>query len=174
MPTLPKPSQRTSLGRSNRPRAVLVALALAACARHQTPEPVPAPEPVRAPAPEPAPAPAAAPIAPRDTSTLVREYRGAYTSGFEMSWFEPCDAPLDDRIWWVTLTGEALEQRDSLLAKNKRPKTDGLAVRWRGTISPRMPAGHMGRGTRYMLVTEILDIRPLPSDGACMPGPKAS
>jgi hypothetical protein len=25
----------------------------------------------------------------------------------------------------------------------------------------------MGRGTRYMLVTEILEVRPLPSQGAC-------
>jgi hypothetical protein len=138
-----------------------------ACTGRQTPAPVPEPS-------TPAPALASASVIARDTAALVREYRGSYTSGFEMSWFEPCDAPLDDRMWWVTLTGEALEQRDSLLAKITRPKTSGLAVRWRGTISPRMPAGHMGRGTRYMLVTEILDIRPLPSEGACTPTSKAS
>jgi hypothetical protein len=169
MLTIPESPQ--SANRSCRhvlPLVALVALTLAACAGHQTPEPAPAPEPTRA------PAPASAPVAPRDTSTLVREYRGAYTSGFEMSWFEPCDAPFDDRMWWVTLTGEALEQRDSLLAALKVPKTTGLMVRWRGTISPRMPAGHMARGTRYMLVTQILDIRPLPGTGACGPATKTS
>ena len=84
-----------------------------------------------------------------------------------MSWFEPCGAPTGDRLWWVTLTDEALRQRDSLLANVKREPTSGLAVRWRGTISPRMPAGHTGRGTRYMLVTSIISIQPLPSAGAC-------
>ena len=98
--------------------------------------------------------------------TVTREYRGAYQSGFERSWFAPCDAPIDDNLWWVTLTDQALRQRDSLLAVNKTTATNGLAVRWRGTISPRMPSGHMGRGTRYMLVTSILDIRATPSEGA--------
>jgi hypothetical protein len=144
-------------------------LGAVACSRTPAPEAAPIPTTTL-----PAPAPASTPVAARDTSSLVREYRGSYTSGFEMSWFEPCDAPFDDRMWWVTLTGEALDQRDSLLAKITRPKTHGLAVRWRGTISPRMPAGHMGRGTRYMLVTEIIDIRPLPSEGACTPTSKAS
>jgi hypothetical protein len=152
--------------------AALAFLATAAACSH-TPEPEPAPSPAPAPS-TPAPSPPAPSAASPSTTTLIREYRGSYTSGFEMSWFEPCDAPLDDRMWWVTLTGEALEQRDSLLAKITRPKTNGLAVRWRGTISPRMPAGHMGRGTRYMLVTEIIDIRPLPSEGACTPTSKAS
>ena len=87
-----------------------------------------------------------------------------------MSWFEPCDQPATDRMWWVTLTGDAVQQRDSLLAKlgkSGRPRSEGLFVRWRGTISRRMPAGHMGRGTRYMLVTQVLDIQPLPGAGAC-------
>jgi hypothetical protein len=30
-----------------------------------------------------------------------------------------------------------------------------------------MQAGHMGGGTRYMLVTKIIDLRPLPDAGAC-------
>lgn len=84
-----------------------------------------------------------------------------------MSWFEPCEAPAGDRMWWVTLTNEALEQRDSILKTITHPPTGGLAVRWRGTVGPRMPAGHLGRGSRYMLVTSIIDIRPLPAGGAC-------
>jgi len=33
-------------------------------------------------------------------------------------------------------------------------------VRWRATVGPKMPmgAGHMGRGSRYMLVTEVLSL----------------
>lgn len=104
--------------------------------------------------------------APRDTTT--HDYRGAYQTGFEKSWFAPCATASDDKLWWVTLTDDALRQRDSLIAARKLPATDGFAVTWRATISPRMPAGHMGRGTRYMLVTSILDIRQLPSDWSCL------
>ena len=111
------------------------------------------------------PSPARAQSSVRDT--VAHEYRGAYQRGFEQSWFAPCDAPADDKLWWVTLTDQALRQRDSLLATIKGPATTGLAVRWRGTISQRMPSGHMGRGTRYMLVTSVLDVRPLPDAGAC-------
>lgn len=116
--------------------------------------------------------PPAAPSTRRDS--LTREYRGAYQRGFEQSWFTPCNTPLDDKLWWVTLTDQALLQRDSLLAKITKEPTDGLAVRWRATISPRMPAGMMGRGTRYMLVTEIIEVKPLPSLGACFPEGRAS
>ena len=49
--------------------------------------------------------------APSDT---VREYRGLYETGFEVSWFHPCGAPAGDDSWWVTLSNDALRQRDSL------------------------------------------------------------
>jgi hypothetical protein len=98
---------------------------------------------------------------------VEREYHGAYTRGFEASWFAPCDTPRDDALWWVTLTEGARLQRDSLLKVMTQPRTGALVVRWRGTVSARMPAGQMGRGTRYLLVTRILDVRPLPSAGAC-------
>jgi hypothetical protein len=106
-----------------------------------------------------------APVPPRDTATT--EYLGAYQRGFEQSWFMPCESAADDKTWWVTLTDDALRQRDSILATITAPVTNGLAVRWRGTISARMPAGHMGHGTRYLLVSKIVDIRPLPESGAC-------
>jgi hypothetical protein len=106
--------------------------------------------------------------------TITKEYRGAYQRGFEQSWFAPCDAEPDDKLWWVTLTDEALAKRDSMLAKVTAPATTGLAVRWRATTSPRMPAGQMGRGTRYMLVTKIEEIWPLPAEGACVKRPATS
>jgi hypothetical protein len=81
---------------------------------------------------------------------------------------------MDDNLWWVTLTDEALHQRDSLLKALKAPPTRALVVRWRGSTSPRMPSGQMGRGTRYLLVTEVLEVRPLLSTGACPPTARAS
>ena len=96
----------------------------------------------------------------------VREYRGTYATGFEVSWFRPCEAEPGDDTWWVTLTNDALRQRDSL-AKQLTGQPRSVFVRWRGTISPRMPAGagHMGRGSRYMLVTEILEMKPAEEAG---------
>ena len=103
-----------------------------------------------------------APLA--DTVTVrsdsVREYHGLYETGFEVSWFHACDAQAGDDSWWVTLTNEALEQRDSLTkALTGHPRR--LFVRWRGTVSPKMPmgAGHMGRGSRYMLVSQVISVR---------------
>ena len=96
----------------------------------------------------------------------VREYRGTYATGFEVSWFRPCEAEPGDDTWWVTLTNDALQQRDSL-AKQLTGQPRSVYVRWRGTISPRMPAGagHMGRGSRYMLITEILEMKPADERG---------
>lgn len=135
------------------------------CTRHAAPEAGPAPAPGLAPVAT----PAATPSTSDNSRSLVRQFRGSYTYGFELSWFEPCDTEMGDRLWWVTLTDQALAQRDSLLATIRRRPTDGLAVRWSGTISPRMMAGQMGRGSRYLLVTAISDIYPLPAGGACAP-----
>lgn len=97
----------------------------------------------------------------------VREYRGSYETGFEVSWFHPCGAERGDDTWWVTLTDDALRQRDSL-AKQLTSQPRRVFVRWRGTVSPKMPAGtgHMGRGSRYMLVSEILELKAA-EDGGC-------
>src|SRR5437868_14235359 len=116
-------------------RLSIVALATgAACSRSQpSAEPVPAPAPVERPVPD-APVPSA-PSVTMPSAGPVREYRGAYNRGWEASWFEPCEAPIDDRLWWVTLSDRALHQRDSLLAVLKQRPTGALAVRWRGTIS---------------------------------------
>lgn len=104
-------------------------------------------------------------------SSKVREYRGSFSTGFEMSWFQPCDAPAGDRLWWVTLTEDARLQRDSLVKLLPHRPTNGLLVRWRGTVSPvmRSGVGHMGRGSRYMLVTSIISVQALTDAGACGP-----
>jgi len=104
--------------------------------------------------------PAAALPGLRTGADTVGEYRGLYETGFEVSWFHPCGAQPGDDSWWVTLSNHALRQRDSL-ARAVTGKPRVLYVRWRGTVSPKMPAGagHMGRGSRYMLVTEVLQLR---------------
>jgi hypothetical protein len=96
----------------------------------------------------------------------VREFRGLYETGFEVSWFHACDAPPDDDTWWVTLTNDALRQRDSL-RKTLTGHGGALLVHWRGTVSPKMPmgAGHMGRGSRYMLVSEVISLRASDENG---------
>lgn len=135
-----------------------------ACARHGAPEPSASPSPARDSSVIVAiPAPVTSPSSP------VQEYRGAFSSAFEVSWFEPCGAPFGDNLWWVTLTEEARLQRDSLVKRLPRTPREGLAVRWRATVSDKMPAGagQMGRGSRYMLVTKVLSVRALGADGAC-------
>ncbi|MDB4883804.1 MAG: hypothetical protein JWL95_2570 [Gemmatimonadetes bacterium] len=109
--------------------------------------------------------PLASRVAPTGADT-VREYRGLYETGFEVSWFHPCDAEPGDDSWWVTLTDAALHQRDSLAAALPVRVAGPVFVRWRGTTSMKMPAGHMGRGTRYMLVSEVLQLRPA-SEAGC-------
>ena len=107
---------------------------------------------------------------PEQRDSTIREYRGAYQRGFEQSWFASCGAPPDDRQWWVTLTDQALAERDSILATvPKLGPTDGLYIRWKARVGTRMPAGMMGRGTRYILVTEVLEIRPTAGGDPCQP-----
>ena len=97
----------------------------------------------------------------------VREFRGLYETGFEVSWFHPCGAPAGDD----TLVGDALErlalrQRDSL-AKIGRGRA-ACAVRplaRHRESEDAGGAGHMGRGSRYMLVTEVLQLRAADESG---------
>lgn len=111
----------------------------------------------------------------RRAADTVREYRGRYETGFEISWFHPCDAPRGDDTWWITLTDDALRQRDSLAKRLPAGSAGTVFVRWRGTTSMKMRAGHMGRGTRYMLVHEVLDLRPeSPEDCATAAAPALS
>lgn len=146
-------------------RIFALSIMLGACHHAQVPDtPPPAPEPEAASTPA-----SSAPTAAVDTSsgTISGEFRGTYSRGFEASWFVPCDAPPNDALWWVTLTEEARLQRDSLLKTLTARPTGALAVRWRGTASARTQAGHMGQGTRYLLVTRILEVRALASKDGC-------
>src|SRR5262245_51159962 len=74
----------------------------------------------------------------RVRTDTVLEYHGVYEAGFEVSWFHPCDATPGDDTWWVTLTNDALRQRDSL-AKALTGRPRAVLVRWRATVGPKMP-----------------------------------
>ena len=153
--------------------AMSTAALASACSRSSAPAaaPAPAPAPVSVAPPQPSESSSLSGAHLPDTARAEREYRGSYSRGWEASWFAPCDAPRYDALWWVTLTEPARLQRDSLLSALSQAPTGALAVRWRGTISNRMPAGQMGRGTRYMLITEVLEVRPLAGSGMCsLPG----
>ena len=96
----------------------------------------------------------------RARTPAVTEFRGHYTHGFEISRFVPCHASRDDQPWWVILSPRALEQRDSVLAT--LPVAAGrqaLFVHWLGTVGLRTSAGHLGQSTRYLQVTELLELR---------------
>jgi hypothetical protein len=147
--------------------SLIAFLAAGGCSRAAAPARMPEPAPQSA-AADPPSVSLSLPAPP--TGGTEQEFRGAYSRGFEASWFAPCNAPVDDALWWVTLTEDARLQRDSLLRTLTGPATGALAVRWRGTVSARMPAGQMGRGTRYLLVTEVLEVAPLPATGACGAG----
>ena len=151
-----------------RPFEILGLCILLSACRHGSAAEPPAPATESSSASGPAWPPALEPSA--DTSVAsspIQEFRGSYSRGFEASWFIPCDAPRNDALWWVTLTEEARHQRDSLLKASSAQPTGALAVRWRGSTSRRMPSGHMGQGTRYILVTQVLEVRPLISREGC-------
>ena len=100
----------------------------------------------------------------------VAEYRGRYSFGFEESTFAPCGVPGSDGPWWVIPSNDALRQRDSLIAALPGSSRRAFFVRWRGLITAKGPAGHLGQGTRYIHVAEILELRPV-SIADCFPSP---
>ena len=87
--------------------------------------------------------------APRSADT-VREYRGSYATGFEVSWFRPCEAERGDDTWWVTLT-----ERRAAPARQPGEKVTGrpraVFVRWRGTDQPEDAGGRGPHGARLAL-----------------------
>ena len=91
----------------------------------------------------------------------ITEYRGRYTAGFEVSRFVACDVPPTDQPWWVVLSEEALQQRDSLVAALPAGAGAEVFVRWRGIVGPVEAAGHLGRSARYVHVLEVLELRPV-------------
>ena len=89
----------------------------------------------------------------------VEEFRGRYSAGFEVSRFVACGAAAADQPWWVILSAAALRQRDSLMSQVVAGPGNEVYVRWRGVAGPLEPAGHLGQSTRYVHVTEILELR---------------
>jgi hypothetical protein len=97
----------------------------------------------------------------------LSQYQGRYSFAFEKSQFTPCTLLGSDGSWWVIPSGDAQRQRDSLVAALPANRRTELFVRWRGTITTEGPAGHLGKSSRYIMVAEILELRPA-SAGDCL------
>jgi len=107
--------------------------------------------------------PARAPVAP-STSRQWQVYDGVYMAAFERSIFRPCKSAQPNEQWWVTLSGRALTQWDSIRSQYR---TNRAYVRWRASVSDTGHFGHLGQSSRYILVDSILEARDsLPHD--CM------
>jgi hypothetical protein len=79
----------------------------------------------------------------------IREYRGVYESGFEVSWFHPCDATAGDDTWWVTLT------KRRVAAAGQSGEGIDPGVRGRCSYGGEQPSSQdaRGRGTHGAWVT---------------------
>lgn len=91
-------------------------------------------------------------------ATTSLEYRGHYTAGPAGNWFRPCDAPATESAWWVTLTGVAVAQADSVRRAGLLVEGAPAFVRWRAVLTR---GGEVGpAGATALLVREILVARP--------------
>lgn len=88
-------------------------------------------------------------------SGLPKDYEGAFTYGFEIIAFKPCNS---DEVWW--LNGEVAAMRElrtryEALTK----KTEPVHVQLRGLVSERGIYGHMGGYQREFYLQSVIDVR---------------
>ena len=92
-----------------------------------------------------------------DTQQLpVEIFSGHVTAGPTGVWFTPCAAAADSVKWWVTFTGESVQQAERAKASGLMASGERTFVRWRAS---RTDERHAGPGGPSLLVREILDIR---------------
>jgi hypothetical protein len=83
---------------------------------------------------------------------------GHYSGVGGGSWFRRCGAEPSDSAWWVTFTGVAVEQRDSLRREGEFPDAS-LFVRWRAAMTEGGEVGPRGPGVPALLVRDIIEVR---------------
>ena len=88
-----------------------------------------------------------------------RELTGHFTGGTAGSWFRPCGAAPADSGWWVTFTGRAVAQRDSLRRTGQLPDGERRFVRWLAAVTEGGEIGPRGPGVPALLVREIVTVR---------------
>jgi hypothetical protein len=97
------------------------------------------------------------------------EFRGHYTSGFEVASFVPCsDSQIgnDAGPWWMGSTAESgfYDQYLDVIGGPSAPEYVTVFVVWRGAVSPPGEYGHLGAYTREATVQEVIEMS---LDGAC-------
>lgn len=97
----------------------------------------------------------------------VRVIAGHYTAAPDGHWFRPCSVA-DGEMVWVTFTDRSVTQRRQAPFADLLQSDTPLFVRWTAAMGDRTlgdPAGP-GPGTKYVLVREIIEVRPA-EDGDC-------
>jgi hypothetical protein len=107
------------------------------------------------------------------TVTSEGEFRGYYTSGFEVSSFVACDQagttdPGYGEGWWLEAEPESgfYEQYNALSSQVSPPPGGYVTVfvRFRGRLSPPGSYGHLGAYARTVTVQEVVE---LSLEGTC-------
>ena len=88
------------------------------------------------------------------------EYVGHYTNGRPgESWFRPCGQESHAPAWWVTWTGRAVTQADSVRRSGLLASGASTFVRLRAAADTSGATGPGGRGSTALLVRELLEAR---------------
>jgi hypothetical protein len=110
------------------------------------------------------------PMSVRQGST-ESEFRGYYTSGFEVSSFVPCasgDVPGYGAGYWLNSEPESgFYDQYSQLSQSVNPPPGGYVTvftRFRARLSPPGSYGHLGAYSHEITVTEVLEMS---LDGTC-------
>lgn len=111
-------------------------------------------------------------------------FEGRYTSGFEVSAFEPCGERWAGESWWVMADSAAWAGLRAALDETREGRGPGdyvtVFVRVRGAVTDTGRYGHVGAYDRRLRVTGLASALPADSaacpeegDGAEGPGPAA-
>jgi hypothetical protein len=97
----------------------------------------------------------------------VSELRGhATVRETDRTWFVACGAGAADSVW-VTFTERSVDQREEARLAGLLAPGSRSFVRWRAAEGDARHGVRVGPGDRYVLVREILEVRPV-APGDCV------
>lgn len=99
----------------------------------------------------------------------AEEWRGHYAASDKASWFRPCGAVASDSSWWVTITGDAVEQMSRARLSGQFRQGVEYFVRWNAAKTTSGEVGPRGPGKPALLVRNVLELRAA-SDSDCAGG----
>lgn len=91
------------------------------------------------------------------------EFRGTYSTGFEVSSFEPCSS---GEQWWVLPSEDLHVAYERTVGEGAKYAYAPVFARLRGGIGPAGRYGYLGVYQHELTVTEVLAIRE-PRQGDC-------